>query len=127
MFAGLGCILGHNWPVYFNFKGGKGVLTSFAVMIMMGPIPTLIVFVFFLVMVIITRYISLSSLLAAAILPFIGGIFGKALGITNIKGFIIFTTIIAALIIYRHHSNIKRLLNGTETRFKLSKSRKDGE
>lgn len=121
MFAGLGCILGHNWPVYFGFRGGKGVLTSFAVMIMMGPLPTLVVFVIFIIIAFITRYVSLASITAAALLPVVGGVFGKSLKISDVKSFVIFTVIIAVLVIYRHSSNVKRLLNGTESKFSLSK------
>lgn len=123
MVAGVGCIFGHNWPIYFKFKGGKGVLTSFAVMIMMGPLPTLIVFGVFLIVAILTRYVSLASVIAAIALPIVGYIWGDYLGIQDRNSFVIFTIIIAVVIVIRHRENIKRLLNGTES--KLGSSKKD--
>ena len=82
--AGMGAILGHNWPLYFGFKGGKGVLTSFAIMLFIVPVPTLIAFVLFIVIVAITRYVSLGSIIAAASLPvmvfFAGDVLAKSAG-----------------------------------------------
>jgi len=66
----IGAILGHNWPIYFSFKGGKGVLTSFAVLLVIMPIPSLICLGVFIVVVLITRYVSLGSMLGAFALLF---------------------------------------------------------
>jgi len=125
MLAGLGCVLGHNWPLYFGFRGGKGVLTSFAVLLMMGPLPALIALAVFIIVVLITRIVSISSITAAALLPVIGAVFGTQLNISDVKGFVIFTSLVAALIIFRHSSNIKRLLQGKESKISLSKKGKD--
>lgn len=110
MAAGIGAIIGHNWPLYFGFKGGKGVLTSAAVVMMMDWRAGLICLAVFVLLVTITRYVSLGSIIGAGIFPIVSLIIGKnAL-------FIAFSAAIAALIIFRHRSNIKRLLSGSESK-----------
>lgn len=114
MIGGVFAILGHNWPLYFKFKGGKGVLTSFTVMIMMDWKISLLLFGLFLIIVALSRYISLGSICAAIMLPIISisGIFGQK---TNI--FIGTSIFLALLIVWRHSANIKRLVTGTESKF----------
>ncbi len=114
--AALGCILGHNFPVWLRFKGGKGVATSLGVIIGMMPLAALIDFVIWGVVFKISRYVSLASLVAAACLPvvvialmFLGGVRGWA----NFY----FAVAAAALVIKRHTANIQRLRAGTELRF----------
>ena len=119
MLCGACCVIGHNWPVFFGFKGGKGVLTSFAVLIMMAPFPALIAFTFFIIVVLITRYISLGSMLSAAFLVIIGFFFGDKLGVENPVVYASFTAVLAAILIFRHRGNIKRIINGTESKFSL--------
>ena len=117
--AGMGAILGHNWPLYFGFKGGKGVLTSFAIMLFIVPVPTLIAFGLFIVIVAITRYVSLGSIIAAASLPvmvfFAGDVLAKSAG-SGLSVQFIFCVVAAALLIVRHHANIGRLIKGTESK-----------
>ncbi|NLX63330.1 MAG: glycerol-3-phosphate 1-O-acyltransferase PlsY [Clostridiaceae bacterium] len=116
-FAGLFSVIGHNWPVYFNFKGGKGVLTSFAVILMFSPLAALICLGVFIIIVAVTRYVSLGSMLSAILFLVLAFIFNEPLPMLLIG------TILVALIIIRHNSNIKRLLAGNEKKitFKSSK------
>jgi acyl phosphate:glycerol-3-phosphate acyltransferase len=111
MMGGIAAIAGHNWPLYFGFKGGKGILTSFAVILMMSPLIALILFVIFFIVVLFTRYISLGSMISSALFPVIAACFGRRLT------FIVFAAVLGILGIVRHHANIKRLLNGTESKF----------
>ncbi|HHY63847.1 MAG TPA: glycerol-3-phosphate 1-O-acyltransferase PlsY, partial [Clostridiaceae bacterium] len=75
--AGLFAVVGHNWPVYFGFRGGKGVMTSFAVAVMFSPLSAAICLAGFIVVVAITRYVSLGSMVAAVIFPVMALAFGE--------------------------------------------------
>ena len=124
VFGAIGAILGHNWPVYFGFKGGKGVLTSFAVALVIMPVPSLICLGIFIVVVLISRYVSLGSIIAAFALPFIVYFLGEILGIAGgFSMYFIFAIFMAVLLIARHHANIGRLVKGTES--KLFSGKKD--
>lgn len=115
--AGSAAILGHNWPIFFQFKGGKGVLTSLGVMLMVAPIPSLICLGFFIIIVLATRFISLGSIVAAAILPFLVFFLGDMLGSeSGLNATTYFSIFIAILLIYRHKANILRLIKGTESK-----------
>jgi glycerol-3-phosphate acyltransferase PlsY len=116
MAAGTGCILGHNWPLYFKFKGGKGVLTSIAVVIMMDWKIALILFGVFALIVAVTRYVSLGSIIGAAMFPAIALLFNKSIE------FILFASVLALLIVFMHRSNIVRILSGNESRLGSKKA-----
>lgn len=109
-FGGLGAIVGHNWPLYFGFKGGKGILTTFSVVMMTAPYIGLTLLGIFIVIVALTRYVSLGSMTGCLLFPVFIAIFYK-----NIV-FVIFAILLAALAIMRHNQNIVRLLNGTESK-----------
>jgi glycerol-3-phosphate acyltransferase PlsY len=109
--AGLAAVIGHNWPLYFGFRGGKGVLTSAAVLIFTDWKIGLSALIVFIIIVAITKYVSLGSILGAIVFLVISIILYKD------SYFTIFAIIISLLIIVRHHSNVKRLLNGTESKF----------
>ncbi len=120
--AALGCILGHNFPVWLRFKGGKGVATSLGVIIGMMPLAALLTFMVWGVVFKVSRYVSLASLIAAACLPVvvIGLMFlGPAHGWAAVAGWgnFYFAVAAAALVIKRHTANIQRLSTGTELRF----------
>ncbi len=124
MLAGMAAILGHIWPVLFGFKGGKGVLTTFAVVLMIDWPIALGMLGVFAVVVILTRYVSLGSVIAAFLFPITAIAFGR-----DIETIVVFG-IIAALLIIKHHTNIKRLLKGTESKFSFNMkadAKKDAE
>lgn len=110
MLGGVAAILGHILPLYFGFKGGKGVLTSLAVILMMDYQLGLILLGIFLVILLITRYVSLSSMISAALFPLTAYIYDKT------TTFIVFSILVAILLIFMHRANIKRLINGTESK-----------
>ncbi|NLI57621.1 MAG: glycerol-3-phosphate 1-O-acyltransferase PlsY [Clostridium sp.] len=116
MVGGLGAILGHNWPVYFDFKGGKGVLTTFAVIMTIKPLIGLILLGVFILIVFITRYVSLGSIIAAVLFPVASFLMEKEII------FIIFAGAIGLLVIVRHKSNIERLINGKESKLGTKKA-----
>lgn len=110
--AGAGAVIGHNWPVYFGFKGGKGALTAVAVLFMFDWVMALICLGFFLTIVAVTRYVSLGTISAA--------IFFVAMSFMPVFGhsfyFHIFVCLMALIIIFKHRENIQRLLSGTESK-----------
>lgn len=108
--TGLAAFLGHLFPVYLGFKGGKGVATACGVMLIISPIATLLSAAVFIVTVLIKRYVSLGSILAAASLP----VFLSFL--TRGKPFVLLGAAISALVIIKHHENIKRLAEGRENK-----------
>ena len=118
-------ILGHVFSIFLNFKGGKGVAVGLGVFLAINPIATLCSLAVFIVIVVLTRYVSLSSIVASIVLP-IGIYFFSKYNIiqSNSYEFLIFSIIVVSLVIIRHISNIKRLLNGTENKISDSKSSK---
>ena len=113
-----GAILGHNFPLYFGFKGGKGIATSFGCLLIVFPAQTLCAFGVFLLIVALTRYVSAGSLGAAVTLPFF-------IMLTTPCNPVIWGSVIAIclLAIWRHAPNIKRLMNHTESKISLSKKK----
>lgn len=120
--AGVAVILGHNFPVYFGFKGGKGVATSLGVVLMLDWKIGLIVMVIALAIMAITRYVSLGSVLGGAIFIVLEIIKAIVMHEYNIIQ-LVCVIIIGGLLIARHHANIKRLLNGTENKLSLKKEK----
>lgn len=115
--AGIGAVLGHNFPVYFGFKGGKGVLVSMVAMLFADWRIGLAVMIAAILIMAVTRYVSLGSVLGAVLLVVLALIF--RLGDTP---YIVFCVICAALAVFMHRSNIKRLLSGTENKLGLKKT-----
>lgn len=109
--AGLCAVIGHNWPIYLKFKGGKGVATSVGVFIGLAPLPMLICLGLFVVIVAIWRYISLGSIVIACCLPLLLYCYNYGTYL------LIFSILVGVFIILRHTSNIKRLISGTENKF----------
>lgn len=111
--AGIVSIVGHNWPVYIGFKGGKGVATGFGVFLALTPIPTLVIIGVWLLSVSITKIVSISSIISILILPLIVYFRGD-----NIV-YVILSLAMAIVTVIRHRPNIQRLLRGEENKFNL--------
>jgi len=101
-------IVGHCFPVYIRFRGGKGVATTVGAAAVIGPLPLLISAGLFVVVVGLTRYVSLGSMLAVAVFPFLALVLGAGAG-TAVWG-----AAVAALVVFQHRGNIDRLLSGRE-------------
>ena len=123
--AGVAVILGHTFPVFFGFKGGKGVATSLGVLLLSNWQIGLICLVFALVLMILTRMVSVGSCAAAILFPvltlFINEHYtvlteGKAGNV-----YFIYSVILAIIVLFNHRENIKRLLNGTENKISFNK------
>jgi acyl phosphate:glycerol-3-phosphate acyltransferase len=117
--AALCAILGHIFPLWLKFRGGKGVATAVGAFLGVAPRAVLVVFAIFLVIVVIFRYISLGSIVASAIFPAL--VFLLYRGSSSPAGLAVMLAA-SLLIILKHKANIKRLLNGTENRFQFHKS-----
>ncbi|MBQ9501154.1 MAG: glycerol-3-phosphate 1-O-acyltransferase PlsY [Lentisphaeria bacterium] len=118
--AGAIAILGHMFPIYLKFKGGKGVSTGAGVALALAPLPLLCALALWAGLFLVTRYVSVASIVAAAALPVFTLIFRLAgVGSASAKSLpvLCFFCVIAAVTVYRHRSNIRRLLDGTENRF----------
>lgn len=113
--AGFFAVVGHTFPVFFGFKGGKGVATSLGVLLVMNPLIGGICLVFALVVMALTRMVSLGSIMAAILFPVLT-IFIADSYIADGYNYIIFGIAMAALVIFNHRSNIKRLYKGEENR-----------
>lgn len=107
---GITVVLGHMYPVFLSFKGGKGVATGFGVLAVYSPLSALIMFVIWILTAFYTKYSSLAAITAFISLPLIFAFLEPS----GVK--ISFALILAVLIILRHKTNIKRLIEGTETK-----------
>lgn len=119
--AGLFCMIGHVFPIFYGFKGGKGVVTAAATVLMTDWLVFLILLTLFIIMVLIWRYISLASITCMLIYPLVLS-FTTKIFLGRMSPFIIFTVLMAALIIGKHWANIQRLREGTESKFSFKKS-----
>ena len=104
---------GHIWPAFFGFKGGKGVATALGTLLAVDWRMALIVLVFALAIMAISKMVSLGSVCAAAALP--------PLSFFMLRGFTLYGLVMAAIVIFKHRSNIKRILEGTESKLDFSK------
>ncbi len=111
--AGIAAILGHNYSCWLHFKGGKGIATSAGVLVALVPLPLLIILTIWILVFAFTRYVSLASIAASFSLPFAAW----AVGIS--RTIVLVTAGLAALAIYKHKANIKRLINGTESKIAM--------
>ena len=116
--AAVVAILGHVFPVWLGFRGGKGVASALGVFLALTPPAAACTFAVFLVIVVITRYVSLASIVGAATFPVFGLYFVPQRTPIVIAGFLF----IPLLIIVKHHENIRRLIAGTEGRFGKKKA-----
>ena len=120
MYAAAGAILGHNFPVQLGFRGGKGIACTAGLVLTLGPIVTILEAATFLLTVGLTRYVSLGSILVVIELVIdiavLGqrGYYGMSQG--YLLEFYLVCTALSLMAIYRHRTNIKRLLSGTENK-----------
>jgi len=111
--AGLSSFLGHVFPIFLGFRGGKGVATALGVYVIISPIAVFIEFLLFAGIVWRWRFVSLASISCATTIPILIAFFRS-----DSQAYFILSVVIAALILYRHQSNISRLLQGTENKWK---------
>ncbi|MBQ9429275.1 MAG: glycerol-3-phosphate 1-O-acyltransferase PlsY [Clostridia bacterium] len=117
--AGLFCIIGHSFPIYFKFKGGKGVATTAAMILTLDPICFCALFILFILIVLITRYVSLGSIMGMLLYP----VLTYRLATWG-KGFpVLISFLVAVFVIFMHRENIKRLLHHSENKISFSKKK----
>jgi glycerol-3-phosphate acyltransferase PlsY len=116
LIGGLACIIGHTFPVWLRFRGGKGVATSAGVLLGLMPIAVVSALFVWLIIFQLTRYVSVASITAAITLPGFVFIY-LILNVLHDRFLLVFSFIIAAIVIWRHRSNIRRLLQGDEAAF----------
>ena len=125
LLTGFAVVLGHNFPFYLGFKGGKGIATSLGVLLISNWQIGLICLVFALVLMALTRIVSLGSCGAAVLYPvltlFINQHYTVLTEGKDGKSYLIYSIILAVIVLYNHRSNIKRLLNGTENKLSFKK------
>ena len=112
--AGVAVILGHTFPIFFKFKGGKGVATSLGVLIVSNWQIGLICLVFALILIILTQMVSVGSIAAAILYPVLTIFIPQNYIIPG--NYIIYSIVLAVIIVFNHRENVKRLLSGTENR-----------
>ena len=121
--AGIAVILGHTFPIFFGFKGGKGIATALGVLMMTNWNIGLICLVFALVLMILTRIVSLGSIAAAVLFPVLI-IFMPHTAYLVDGNYIIYSILLAILVVFNHRANVKRLLTGTENKIDFKKLKK---
>ncbi len=110
-FVGLAAFVGHVWPVFFHFKGGKGVATAAGVVMAVNPLLGLATLLSFAIVLVFSRYVSLASIVAAVFAPFYQAL------IWGSEPFILALVGMGLLLVWRHEGNIRKLLAGTENKF----------
>ncbi len=115
--AGTSAVIGHIWTVLAKFRGGKGVATAGGMLIALYPWAALICAVIFLTMFLLTGYVSLGSMTAAASLPIVLILLSRFFDLSVPVSLFVFSLLVGALILFTHRSNIRRLINGTENKF----------
>ena len=119
--AGIAVVLGHTFPIFFGFKGGKGVATSLGILLMTNWQIGLICLVFALVLMVLTQMVSLGSCAAAVLFPVLTLFIKEHYIVAEGGNYFIYSVILAVIVLYNHRSNIKRMLNGTENKLSLKK------
>lgn len=123
--AGIAVILGHTFPIFFGFKGGKGIATAIGILFMSNWQIALICLVFGIVLIVLTRMISIGSCGAAVLFPvltlFINENYTVLSNEKNGNVYFIYSVILSVIVLYNHRSNIKRILDGNENKLSFSK------
>jgi len=118
-FAALCAIAGHMFPVWLRFRGGKGVATAAGAFAVLAPLSTLVCLLVFIVVVALTRFVSLGSIVGVVVFPIATWFLAPEHSLV----FELLISVAALLIVVKHHQNIGRLLNGTENKFAMKMSR----
>ena len=116
LIAGTAAVIGHNFPVWLRFKGGKGVASAFGFILVLSPSVAGLALLTWLVVAFVTRYSSLSAITAAVMVPFYAFFLSSPV-------YTIFYTAIALLVLLRHHANIARLIKGEESKISFKKKK----
>lgn len=119
--AGILVVVGHTYPVFFGFKGGKGVATSLGVLLMTNWKIGLICLVFALVLMALTRIVSMGSVGAAILFPVLTLFIHTNYTISEGSSYLVYSIILALIVAFNHRSNIRRILNGTENKLSFKK------
>ena len=117
--AGVAVVIGHTFPIFFKFKGGKGVATSLGVLLIINWQIGLICLVFALTLMALTRFVSLGSVSAAILFPILTIFIQENYIVPG--NYIIFGVVLAAIVVFNHRANVKRLLTGTENKLSFKK------
>lgn len=118
--AGIFVIIGHTFPIYFGFKGGKGVATALGILLTTNYQIGLICLVFAIILIVLTRMVSVGSLATAILFPVLTLFLSKENFIIE-GNYIWYSIIVALIVIFNHRTNVKRLLNGTENKISFKK------
>ena len=119
--AGIAVVIGHTFPIFFGFKGGKGVATSLGILIMTNWQIGLICLVFGVVLIALTRMVSLGSCAAAVLFPVLTLFITDHYIVSQGSGYLVYSIILAVIVLFNHRSNIKRILSGTENKISFKK------
>ena len=119
--AGIAVVLGHTFPIFFGFKGGKGVATSLGILVMSNWQIGLICLVFGVLLIVLTRMVSLGSCAAAVLFPVLTLFITENYIVSQGSGYLIFSIILAVIVLFNHRSNIKRIMAGKENRISFKK------
>ena len=122
--AGLFVMLGHMFPIFFKFKGGKGVATSAMVILMISPIAFALCLLIFIIIVVGTKYVSLGSVMGLCLYPIILNAWSHAYDPPRNATACMLAVVMAVLVVFMHRENLKRLWNGTERKISLGKKSK---
>ena len=121
--AGIFVIIGHTFPIFFGFKGGKGIATSLGVLLMINWQIGLICLVFALILMVITRMVSVGSIAAAILFPVLVIFIGQNYIVpVNNWSYLIFSIIVAVLVLFNHRENLKKIFTGKENKISFKKS-----
>ncbi len=125
--AGLFSVLGHVFPIYYGFKGGKGVLSTATMVLILSPIPFLILIALFIALVAWTKYVSLGSVTAAVLYPVVLHAAFNIIGIPESGLAALSSIIIAILVVWCHRANLVRISNRTENKISFGKKKPEPE